>query len=126
MLRRHALVFDKPNLKRRGEGLPNLAPNDEAMVFGIICELTISQLETLAGYYGGYELRDVNVVPQPPDVLGTVNMKATSCRAFVARRTARNLRPTRAVLEATRRGAEENRAPAAFLEAIANQEVTSE
>jgi hypothetical protein len=50
-------------------------------------------------------------------------MKATPAEAYFARRVAKNLLPTRAVLDATIKGAEDHRAPGTFLEVLQAQKV---
>ena len=58
----HKLVFNKPNMKRPGEGFANLVVHEGVKTFGVLFELNRKQLEMLDGYYGGYSMRDIEVV----------------------------------------------------------------
>ena len=110
------LSFDKPNMKMREEGLPNIAEAPGESVFGVVFELKKKQLELLDGFYGGYEQRSVSVaIGEPPVVRKVIT--------WVARRTKSGLKPRRELIELTRTGMEENGASAAFIEALDAYEV---
>lgn len=121
------LVFDKPNLKDKREGLPNLREAPSGEVFGVVFELKPKQLELLDGFFGGYEQRSVRAQVM---VLGTTSstgehqeqptleLTPVTATTWIARRTARNLKPSAATVEATAIGMEENGAPTRFLEAL--------
>jgi hypothetical protein len=112
-----ALVFDKPAVRDRREGLANVREGEGEAVLGSLFEVSAKQLELLHGFHGGYEQRRVNVLllegdePAPRDAI-----------AWVARRTRAGLAPARATLDATRRGLEDNGAAPELLEALATVE----
>jgi hypothetical protein len=107
----HELVFDKPNMKRKAEGLANVREADGKSVEGILVELTRKQLEMLEGYFGGYAAKTVQVTERKKQA----KREAT---VFAARRTGRDLKPTKSTLEMTIRGAEENALPRDFIERL--------
>jgi hypothetical protein len=107
----HALVFDKPNMKAQGEGLPNLQAGDDASVYGVLFDMSRKQLELLEGYFGGYAPTEVSVTPKG----GTGKTAATT---FIARRRDRKLGPSRANIDLSIRGAEENALPRDFVEVL--------
>lgn len=110
----YKLSFDKPNMKTEGEGLANLSEAKGEAAFGVLYELSRKQVEMLEGYYGGYNMKDLPVYLVQED--GTE--KKMTAQVLIARRTAGGLKPSRAALEATVKGAEENDAPTAFLESL--------
>ncbi len=114
----YRLVFDKPNMKNKKEGLANLSQDDDASTFGLIFELTGKQLTALDGYYGGYAQEEVHI--RVPTEKGERRGKAI---AWVARRTKPNLKPSFEMMEFCKRGMEENEAPDAYLEELENFEV---
>lgn len=114
----YSLAFNKPNMKVKAEGLPNLKPNTDGKAFGMVFELSRRQIEDLSGYFGGYEARDITVTLE----IGTETRKETVL-AFVARRTRSDLKPTAASIELTRKALEENGAAGSFLEELKTFEV---
>ena len=110
----HRLVFDKPNVKKKGEGLPNLKAENGAKVFGLIFEVPAQHMELLDGFYGGYGRKPVKV-----------SMKGEEMDAdtWFARRTAQRLKPSKHTIQETKRGLEENSAPRAFIEEVEAVEV---
>ena len=110
------LVFDKPNMKNRQEGLPNVVEAPGAKVFGVVFDLSKKQLDALDGFYGGYEQRSLPVgIGEPP-----VTRKAIT---WVARRTKEGLKPRQELIELTKQGMEENGADPSFIEALSDFEV---
>jgi hypothetical protein len=61
LLLEHRLVFDKPNVKKKGEGLPNLKAEKGAKVFGLVFEVPAQHSELLDGFYGGYGRKAVKI-----------------------------------------------------------------
>lgn len=116
ILRDHELVFDKPNVKNKGEGFPNVRPAEGKQVFGLLFDLTPQQLETYDGFYGGYGKEKLPVV-----AAGTETPRPAT--AWVARRTGKNLRPSQHNIDLTIQGMEENGADEAFIEAVKAIEV---
>ncbi len=116
ILRDHELVFDKPNVKKKGEGLPNVRPSEGSSVFGLLFDLTPDQVTTYDGFYGGYGREKVSVVPDGVET-------PRPATAWVARRRGKNLKPSAATIELTVRGMEENGADPAFIEAMKALEV---
>lgn len=128
LLADHALAFDKPNMKDKKEGLPNLDEKDGAQAFGVVFDISSKQLEILDGFFGGYEQRRVrpavlaapgldeaeNEVAPLDETAGT----PVTALAWVARRTGRGLRPSAQNYEATLEGLEQNAAPPRFMEAL--------
>ncbi len=114
ILHDHRLVFDKPNVKKKGEGLANVTAQEGGKVFGLVFEVPSNQMELLDGFFGGYGRRAVKI-----------SMKGEEMDAdtWVARRTAPRLRPSRQSIAETRRGMEENAAPRAFIEELDGIEV---
>ena len=116
VLKDKRLVFDKPNMKNKEEGLPNVVDAPGDAVFGLVFELKNKQLELLDGFFGGYEQRSVPVqIGDPP-----VTRKVIT---WVARRTKAGLKPSAETIDMTRAGMEENDAPASFIEALSEYEV---
>ena len=112
----YKLVFDKPNLKNRQEGLPNIAEAPGGSVFVLVFDLKPKQLETLDGFFGGYEQKSLPVaIGEPP-----VTRKAIT---WVARRTKDGLKPRSELLEMTKTGMEENGAAESFLASVTEYEV---
>lgn len=129
LLEGFALKFNKPHLKT-DEGLANIAAEAGAMTFGVLYDLTRKQIEMLDGYYGGYVREDHAVklqpVPEgeePPPAASRAPRGPISAAVYVARRTKGSLKPSHDALQLTKKGAEENHAPAAFLEMLSKQEV---
>ncbi|MCB9655248.1 MAG: gamma-glutamylcyclotransferase [Deltaproteobacteria bacterium] len=114
----YSLVFNKPNMKVKVEGLPNLKTNEEGKVFGMVFELSRRQLEDLSGYFGGYEPKEIKVTLE----IGGENRDETVL-AFIARRTKSDLKPTATSIELTRKAMEENGAAGSFIEALKTFEV---
>lgn len=107
----HGLVFDKPNMKARGEGLPNLQTSDDASVYGVLFDMSRKQLELLEGYFGGYAPTEVSVTPKGAAA-------KTTATTFIARRRDRKLGPSKASLALCIQGAEENALPRDFIETL--------
>jgi hypothetical protein len=107
----YRLSFDKPNMKNEGEGLANLAEAKGESTFGVLYELSRKQVETLEGYYGGYNPKDLPTYLQQE---GGAEKKIVA-QVLIARRTAKGLKPTKSARSATIAGAEENGAPEAFI-----------
>lgn len=107
----YRLAFDKPNMKNEGEGLANLAEAKGESAFGVLYELSRKQVETLEGYYGGYNPKDLPVYLQQEEGAE----KKIVAQVLIARRTASGLKPTKSAKAATIAGAEENGGPEAFL-----------
>lgn len=116
ILRDYELVFDKPNVKNKGEGLPNARPTEGKSVFGLLFDLTPQQIETYDGFYGGYGKEKVSVVAE-----GTETPRPAT--AWLARRRGKNLKPAKATIDLTVQGMEENGADEAFIEAVKAIEV---
>lgn len=116
LLHDYELVFDKPNVKTKGEGLPNLRPAEGKQVFGVLFELTPQQVETYDGFYGGYGQKKLGVVPVGAETSRPVV-------AWVARRTQVGLKPSALSVQRTVEGMEENEADPAFIEAVKALEV---
>ena len=110
----HRLVFDKPNVKKKGEGLPNLKAEKGAKVFGLVFEVPAQHSELLDGFFGGYGRKGVKI-----------SMKGEEMDAdtWFARRTAPRLKPSKQTIAETKRGLEENAAPRAFIEELDGIEV---
>lgn len=102
------LEFNKPNMKQKDEGMPNVVESPGRSVFGVLHDLTAKQLEILDGYYGGYGRREVEV-----RLIGK-DAELRKATLWFARRTKAGLRPTKSALEASQRGAKEHGAPEAF------------
>lgn len=116
ILRDMRLAFDKPNMKNRQEGLPNIIEATGDSVFGLVFDLSRKQLELLDGFFGGYEQRSLPVeIGEPP-----VTKKATT---WIARRTKSGLKPRAELVALTKAGMEENDAPAAFIDALGKYEI---
>jgi hypothetical protein len=136
-----ALRFNKPNLKNKNEGLANLVEDPKASVFGVLYDLTRAQLDMLEGYYGGYTRRDVKVdlvspvpeerPPPPADSAASAPARAAApappkkleAVVLLARRTAEKLKPARAAIDLTVKGARENGAPVEFITLLEKTEV---
>ena len=116
ILHDYELVFDKPNVKAKLEGLPNLRPAPGKQVFGLLFELTPQQVENYDGFYGGYGQKKVSVVP-----IGVETPRPAV--AWVARRTGARLKPSALTVARTVQGMEENDADPAFIEAVKALEV---
>ena len=116
ILRDHELVFDKPNVKNKAEGLPNVRAADGKRVFGLLFDLDPKQIETYDGFYGGYGRQKVSVVPD-----GVETPRAVT--AWIARRKGKNLKPSATTIELTIKGMEENGADPSFIEAVKAIEV---
>lgn len=116
ILKDHELVFDKPNIKRDGEGLSNVRKLDGAEVFGLLYDLSPKQIETYDGFYGGYGKQKLSVVP-----IGAETSRPVV--AWVARRTKKGLKPSAAAIEATVKGLEENDAAETFIDHVKAMEV---
>lgn len=115
----YQLAFDKPNMKNKAEGLPNLAEADEGEAFGLVFDLADRQVEILDGFFGGYEQRRVRARLLPAREEGEENAPSESTPVgtvvWIARRTGRGLKPSHANYEATAAGLEENGAPERFI-----------
>lgn len=114
----HALVFNKPNLKRRAEGLPNIQPEAGAQVFGLLFDLKPQQYDQLDGFFGGYERVSVRIYAGDPR--DNVTRKV---QTWQARRTKRGLLPSYAVKSSCVAGMTENGAPDPLIEAVRALEV---
>lgn len=117
LLEDHRLVFNKPNVKSKGEGLPNVAPEEGAKVFGLVTEVPAAQMDLLDGFFGGYGRKNV-----------TINMKGETMEAgtWFARRTGNRLKPSKETIEQTRQALEESGAPRTFIEELEEVEVLDE
>lgn len=115
----HRLAFDKPNMKNKAEGLPNLGEADDGEVFGVVFELADKQVEILDGFFGGYEQRRLRpqVLPKPTEGEENAPGEPTPVGAltWIARRVGRGLKASHANFEATLAGLEENEAPERFI-----------
>lgn len=111
VLEDHAPVWNKPNMKNKAEGLPNVTAEAGSVVHGLLFELSDKQVEMLEGYFGGYENRPMKVTPKKGG-------DPITALVFVARRTGRKLGPTRANLDLTIQGAEDNGMPRDFIEQL--------
>lgn len=116
ILRDYRLVFDKPNMKNKAEGLANLSKAEGERVFGLLFDLTPAQLETYDGFYGGYAKEKVAVVPDGVET-------SRPAVAWMARRRGKTLKPSAANVELTLKGMEENGADDAFIDAMKALEV---
>ncbi len=114
----YRLVFDKPNMKNKAEGLPNLQEDAEGSAFGLLFELTPKQFEMLDGFFGGYERKVLDVTLNDED-----NPIKRPARTWVARRKKASLKASQANLDLYRQGLEENGAPEAFLQGVESYEV---
>lgn len=121
VLEGHVLSFDKPNLKNRKEGLPNLRASEEGEAFGVVFDLPAKQIDMLDGFFGGYEQRRLRprLLPKAPEEGEAASSEEdgtpVTAVAWVARRTGRGLLPSFANHEATLEGMEENAAPPRFI-----------
>lgn len=115
----YKLVFNKPNMKNKAEGLPNLETSEEDSVFGILYELTPKQFETLDGFFGGYERKVLDVKTKDH----ADNEITRPARTWLARRTKKGLKASKNIMDLTRQGLEENEAPETFIEALNGYEV---
>ncbi len=123
LLSGYQLIFDKPNMKNKREGLPNIHEQDGKDVFGLIFDLSDRQLEILDGFFGGYEQQRIRAQLLPPAIDSeevTPSDASTSVTAltWVARRTGRNLQPSYANMVATHQGLEQNLAPEEFVSSL--------
>ncbi len=109
------LVFDKPNIKNKAEGLANMRPAKGQSIFGLLFDLDPKQIDLYDGFYGGYGQKKVSVVPE-----GTETSRPAI--AWMGRRTGKGLLPSFAGRGYTIDGMEENGADAAFIEAVRNLE----
>ncbi len=117
----HELVFNKPNMKNRAEGLPNIQPAEDQNVFGIVFDLKPRQIELLEGFFGGYEQRGLRVG------IGEGEDQVTrKTGVWIARRVKSGLKPSKSVIETTRKGMEENSAAQTFIDALKEFEVLDE
>jgi hypothetical protein len=107
----YALRFNKPNMKDNLEGFANIGEAAGETLHGVVFELGDKQAETLDGYFGGYLREKVTVYLRKAGE----NMEVS---AYIARRTAKNLKPTAAMLLSAVQGAEENSLPKDFIEAL--------
>ncbi len=105
----YALRFDKPNLKNKSEGFPNLHEDGAGEAFGVLFELSAAQVAQLDGFFGGYEQRSVKVQP-----LGETDAPVVA-KTWIARRAAGGLQPSAATVSATAHGMRENDAPERFV-----------
>jgi hypothetical protein len=117
LLEGYQLVFNKPNMKNKDEGLANIAETSGHSVFGVLYDLTPKQLEQLDGYYGGYQRKAVDV-----KLTQTEKPEHRNATTWIARRIKSGLKPSKANRDATTRGAKENGAPSAFDEELAKIE----
>ena len=117
----HELVFNKPNMKNRAEGLPNVAPAEGRSVFGVVFDLKPKQLELLEGFFGGYEQRSLAV-----NFGGDEDKVTKRTKVWIARRTKSGLKPSKSSIETTLQGMEENGAADMFKEALKEFEVLDE
>lgn len=115
-----SLVFNKPNMKAREEGLPNLVEAPDRSVFGVVYDLTPRQLETLDGYFGGYTRRDVEV-----RLIGRTG-ETRKAATWFAHRVKPGLKPSKLNLDLTQRGAKENGAPEEFRQELTQIEAIDE
>ena len=114
LLHEHRLVFNKPNVKKKGEGLANLEKAEGAKVFGLVFEVPNPQMELLDGFFGGYGRKTVKV---------TMKGEEMDAETWFARRTAPRLKPSKHSIAETKRGLEENAAPRTFIEELDGIEV---
>lgn len=121
----HELVFDKPAMKG-DRGSANLKATPGATVFGVLYDLTRKQIEILGGYYGGYvaEDRSVTLLPQAEgqelqeDLQARRPKGAVKASVYIARRVRSGLVADATAIADTVKGAEENNAPAEFIESV--------
>jgi hypothetical protein len=128
LLEGYQLVFNKPNMKNKDEGLSNIVETSGRSVFGVVYDLTHKQLELLDGYYGGYQRKAVDVklpvyAKQTDEeggvaVSGPERYENRNATTWIARRIKAGLRPSKPNLDATVRGAKENGAPPQFQQEI--------
>jgi len=106
-----ALTFNKPNMKNRQEGLPNLTAEEESTTHGVVFELEDKQVENLDGYFGGYQKKNIKV-----------HLRKThediEVFAYFARRTKDALKPSPQIRALCIQGAEENSLPRDFVEIL--------
>lgn len=112
----YRLVFDKPNMKNKAEGLPNLRKAEGEKTFGLLYDLTPQQLETYDGFYGGYGQERVSVIPDGVET-------SRGAIVWLAHRHGKGLKPSAQNIELTVKGMEENGADPAFIEAVKALEV---
>ncbi len=111
VLEDHELVWNKPNMKNKAEGLPNVRAAEGQAVHGLLFDMSPKQVELLEGYFGGYENKSMKV--KPPKGGDPV-----SALVFVARRTGRKLGPTKANVDLSIKGAEDNGVPRDYVEQL--------
>jgi hypothetical protein len=110
----HRLVFNKPNVKKKGEGLANLEKAEGVKVFGLVFEVPAQHMDLLDGFFGGYGRKSVKV---------SMKGEEMDVETWIARRTAPRLKPSKHSIAETRRGMEENAAPRTFIEELERIEV---
>jgi gamma-glutamylcyclotransferase (GGCT)/AIG2-like uncharacterized protein YtfP len=107
----YGLVFDKPDMKQPGAGLPNLREELGREAFGAVYNLPKPQLDVLDGFFGGYATRQVEVRLTEGD-------RPMSATIWIARRTRKGLAPSDALLERIRAGLAEQQAPERFVDGL--------
>lgn len=124
LLKGYRLSFNKPNMKNKREGFANVREEDDSKVFGVVFELSQSQIDILDGFFGGYEQRKVrpDVINKTPseneDAEPTLELTPVTAVTWIARRTGRNLRPSHLNFRSTIEGLEQNEAPNVFTEEL--------
>jgi hypothetical protein len=117
LLEGHRLVFDKPNVKKKGEGLANLAKDDAAKAFGVLFDVPAPDMDLLDGFFGGYGRKAIEV---------NVRGEARAAETWFARRTTRGLKPSKQTIAQVKQALEEISAPKAFIEELEAIEVLDE
>ena len=116
------LMFDKPNMKNKREGLPNLKNEASGEAFGLVFDLSKKQLEILDGFFGGYEQRQLRAELLTPsednEAIDQGERTPVTATIWIARRTGRGLRPSHNNFEWTKQGLEESGAPPRFIDAL--------
>lgn len=114
VLNNHKLVFNKPNMKDKDEGLPNIEEERGSEVFGTVFDLDKKVLDRLDGFFGGYGRKSKRVgLTLDGEII------KRDAETYIARRTGRNLTPSEASLAAAQSAMEENGADPRFIEALA-------
>ena len=113
----YALTFNKPNMKNRQEGLPNLMAEEGAITHGVVFELEDKQVENLDGYFGGYQKQNLQVYLRKTHE----NIEVFS---YFARRTKASLKASPEIRTLCIQGAEENGLPKDFVETLMQIQTT--
>jgi hypothetical protein len=111
----HEIRFDKKSDDHSGK--TNIGASEGSVVWGVLYELTPSQIERLAKIEKGYAEHEVSVH------MGDTQLRA---RTFVAKKSTLGLRPTRGYLNHLIVGAREHQLLAGYIRMLESVEVSDE